>query len=86
MLNFGEAARFRLRYETSFWLLKAIHDSECKKLMEDHHLVPHGSNISVSFSFFAHFLLRGLTNPQKEKTVEISEAYVPRDFNKGLLS
>eukprot|EP00439_Symbiodinium_sp_Y106_P066667 s400_g10.t3 len=24
------------KYETSFWLLKAMHDSECRKLMEDH--------------------------------------------------
>ncbi|CAE7486877.1 unnamed protein product [Symbiodinium pilosum] len=24
------------KYETSFWLLKALHDSECRKLMEDH--------------------------------------------------
>ena len=35
-----------LRYETSFWLLKAIHDSECKKLMEDHHLVHVSDDLS----------------------------------------
>ena len=37
--NFAQFAAAASRYETSFWLLKAIHDSECKKLMEDHHLV-----------------------------------------------
>lgn len=48
------------QYETSFWLLKAIHDSECKKLMEDHHLVDadcHKNWVAAREEYFARVLV-----------------------------
>ncbi|CAJ1362495.1 unnamed protein product, partial [Effrenium voratum] len=47
------------KYETAFWLTKAIHDTECQKLMDDHHLVDaecHKNWLTAREEYFARVL------------------------------
>ncbi|CAK9000604.1 unnamed protein product [Durusdinium trenchii] len=79
------------QYETSFWLLKAIHDSECKKLMENHHLDDadcHKNWVTAREEYFARVLvpqcLKGETSAFELQVPPLAAVLAPVGLGSGV--